>query len=349
MFRLPIATLLTLCALIFPAQAETPRDTLVKVSRDFIIPRYETLAQAAKVQQTAWEAFCGTPKAEAVASLQEAYQKAADAWAGIEFVLYGPISIDFRFERMAHWPERQNTVNRALANLLSRSGTDDLSPERFSQASAAAQGLTAVERLLFEKDAAKAFTDGSDTAKRRCAVGSAIARGLATTSAQVLDEWRRPDGALAKIENGDAGVIEDAATRFATDYSGLFDIIDDQKLGVPMGKKPDDARPMLAEGWRSNRSMRAIAVNLEAGEAMGKLLVDPNTDEGASLLYALRTPRTMAATLGQIDIGKIAADPKTRAQIVLLRDAIHSLREVAGNTVPSALGVTIGFSSRDGD
>ena len=106
MFRLPIAALLALACLTFAAQADANRETLVKVSRDFIIPRYETLAEAAKTQQSAWETFCAARNAEAVASLEGAYQKAADAWAGIEFVLYGPISTDFRFERMAHWPER---------------------------------------------------------------------------------------------------------------------------------------------------------------------------------------------------------------------------------------------------
>ncbi|WP_157961287.1 imelysin family protein [Microvirga flavescens] len=349
MFRLPVVAFMALVVFTGVAKADANRETLVKVSRDFIIPRYETLAKAMTAQQLAWETFCAAPKTEAASSLQDAYQKAADAWAGIEFVLYGPISTDFRFERMAHWPERQNTVNRALGNLLSRTGEDDLTPERFPQTSAAVQGLTALERLLFEKDAAKALTDGSDAAKRRCAVGRAIARGLSVTSAKVLDEWRRPGGMLATLESGDTALLDDGATRLATDYVGLFDIIDDQKLGAPMGKKPDDAKPLLAEGWRSQRSLRAILINLDAAEAMGKLLVDPNSDEGSSLFYALRTARAMTQGLGQANIGTLSADPKTRGRIVLLRDAVHSLREIAGNTIPTALGVTIGFNSRDGD
>ncbi|MCB8823248.1 imelysin family protein [Microvirga rosea] len=324
------------------------RETILRAVKDFVIPRYETLAQATKAEQDAWSAFCAAPKADGLAGLKSSYHTAADAWSGIEFVLYGPVGTDFRFERMAHWPERKNAIGRGLTNLLARKGTDDLTPERFAQTSAAVQGFSALERLLYDPDAAGAFTSGSAEATRRCNVAVAIASNLARTSAQVLDEWTRPDGVLTSLETGDDAKIEEAATRLATDYLGLFDIVDDQKLGAVMGDGTENVRPTLAEGWRSGRSMRAIAINLEAAQALGQILVDPASDEGSSLGFALRTARGMTEG-APADIGKATADPKERRNLVLLRDAVHSLRETAQAAVPAALGISLGFNSRDGD
>lgn len=349
--RAPLIATLVCLALAGPVLAEGSdgrRETVLRAARDFIIPGYDALAQATKAEEEAWTRFCAMPRADAIGGLKESYQTAADAWSGIEFVLYGPIGKDFRYERMAHWPERKNAIGRALSNLLARKGGDDLTPERFSQTSAAVQGLSALERLLYEENAADALSNGSEEAKRRCGVGTAIAGNLARTSAQALDEWRRPNGTLTEIEKGDDAKVEEAATRLATDYISLFEIIDDQKLGAVMGDGIDSVRPTLAEGWRSSRSMRAIALNLEAAAALGKLLVNPSSDEGSSLGYALRTARGMAESAPS-DIGKAAADPKERRNLVLLRDAVHSLRETAEASVPAALGISLGFNSRDGD
>jgi predicted lipoprotein len=345
----PILAALALCAcLAQTAHARDNRDTLLKAARTFIVPRYETLAKAMGAQEVAWSAFCSTPASGAVDQLKASYQTAADAWSGIEFVLYGPVSTDFRFERMAHWPERKNAIGRAMSTLLARTGAEDLTPERFSQVSAAAQGLSALERLIYDEKTAQLLKDETPAGRRACGVGQAMARGLSRTSGTVLAEWTQPGGTLAILENGDAALVESAVTRLMTDYVTLFEIIDDQKIGAVMGKNADEARPTLAEGWRSNRSMRAIAVNLESAESLARMLVDPGQDENASMFYAFESTRGLVQTL-PASIGDMAADPRQRRNLVLLHDSVHSLRDLVGSTLPAALGVSVGFNSRDGD
>jgi predicted lipoprotein len=304
------------------------------------------LADATAAQKSAWRQFCTSPDQQGLALAKSAFQRAADAWSGIEFVLYGPISADYRFERMAHWPERNNAVSRGLASLLSRS--DELTPERFAETSAAVQGLTALERLLYEPDALKVFTAKDAAARRHCDVGTAIANGLAATSRKVLDEWRAPDGTLAKLENGNEGLVDEALTRIVTDHITSLEIISDNKLGAAMGKRLEDARPNLAEGWRSGRSMRAIAINLDANAALTRLLFGPGAKQAESLLDSLQTAQHLAEGLPP-DIGKLASDAKQRFRIILLRDAVRSARDLAELSLPDALGVIIGFNSRDGD
>lgn len=348
MFRLIVSLVLLLGMAATPSFAQTDKAVLVRAARLFIVPRYDALKQATAAQRDAWTQFCAAPQSGSADALKDRFQKAADAWSGIEFVLYGPIGVDFRFERMAHWPERKNAVSRSLATLLSRSGTDDLSPERFAQVSAAAQGLTALERLLYDPKNAQALGGAAADGNRPCRVGEAIASALARTSATVLDEWTRPDGTLARLDRGEAGLVDDMATRLTTDYVTLFELIDDQKIGAVMGKTLDDARPPLAEGWRSGRAMRAIAVNLDAAEALARILLDDTKDENASLFFAFEAARDLAQGL-PADLGAMAADPKRRRDLVLLHDAVHSLRELVGATLPPALGVSVGFNSRDGD
>jgi predicted lipoprotein len=304
------------------------------------------LADATDAQKSAWRQFCISPDQKGFGVVQAAFRRTADAWSGIEFVLYGPMSANYRFERMAHWPERNNAVSRGLAGLLSRS--DELTPESFAKTSAAVQGFTALERLLYEPDALKVFAAKDPAAKRRCDVGTAIADGLAATSRKVLEEWRAADGTLAKLQSGNESVVDDALTRIVTDHVASLEIISDNKIGAAMGKRPEDARPNLAEGWRSGRSMRAIAINLEANAALTRLLFDPGARQAESLLDSLETAQRLAEGLPP-DIGKLAADGKQRPRIILLRDAVRSARDLAELSLPDALGVIIGFNSRDGD
>ena len=113
------------------------------------------------------------------------------------------------------------------------------------------------------------------------------------------------------------------------------------KLGAVLGKNPDEARPLLAESRRSGRSSRAIRLNLEAAEALSRAALAGDGDALASVLAGLDTARSVA--------GELAADPKRRRTLVLLRDAVASARETSGPVLAEALRITIGFNSRDGD
>ncbi|WP_210496038.1 imelysin family protein [Microvirga antarctica] len=327
--------------------ADARRQLVQAVAREELVPRYTTLAAAMAAQEAAWTGFCATPTKAGSTGVQAAFQQAADAWSGVEFILYGPISRDYRFERMAHWPERNNAVGRGVQALLARSG-DDLSPERFASVSAASQGLTALERLLFDGNAPDLYFATGEAATRRCAVSSAIAAGLARTSSQVLAEWTGPNGALAALETADAPAIDEALTRLVTDHITSLEIIYDKKLSAVLGKTQAEVRPTLAEGWRSGLSMRAIIINLEAIAALTRALAPPPSGAGASVGAALETAHHVAATLPP-DIGRTAADPKQRPRLILLRDAVRSARDLAELSLPDALGVIIGFNSRDGD
>ncbi|MBV9077810.1 MAG: imelysin family protein, partial [Methylobacteriaceae bacterium] len=297
----------------------------------------------------AWRGFCRAPTAGGTAGLAAAFRATADAWSGIEFVRYGPILEANRIERIAHWPERGNAVGRAISALVA--GTGELTPERLAGSSAAGQGLTALERLLFEgEEPGRVFLEPGPVAAQRCAVASAIATNVARIARETLEGWQQPNGALDRLSTGGPEERGEAATRLATELLAALEFIADAKLGAPMGKSDaEGARPTLAEGWRSGRSLRAIRLELDGIAALARPLIDPATDEGSSAAAGLATARSVAADLGDASLGDLAADPDRRASLLLLRNAVLGARELLGPALVQTLDVTIGFNSQDGD
>jgi len=357
-FRRVLALFAVLCAW-SPARAELPetppsnlpdyRVLLQTIARDFVIPRYVALADATRAQSEAWQEFCiSDRKGETFAALKDAYQGAADAWSGVELVRYGPISENFRNERMAHWPERNNAVARGLGPLLARTGSDDLSPDRIAQMSVAVQGLTALERLLYEKDSQSLMLASGQAAVRRCAVGQGIAANLARIAAEVLAGWRGDRGVPVQFDGMDAAALRAAVTRFSTDLLTMLQVMRDQKVEAVLGKSIETPRPLLAEGWRSGRSVRAILINLDAVQALTGLMVGPDVDGHDSMFAAIDATRDIANGLPP-DFGRLAGDAKERFRVVLLRDSLRGLHELGSVVVPVSLGITVGFNSLDGD
>lgn len=330
--------------LIGPASAADQRALVKRIAAEFIVPRYQALFDASERQRTAWQRFCADPSAAGGADLESAFHAAADAWSSIEFLRFGPITSRFRHERVAHWPERRNAVGRALANLLTSSETDILTEERFAGSSVAGQGLTALERLLFDDGSMDKLLRGTE-APVRCAIGTAIGRSLARVSGSVLREWTEADGVLASLTVANDAAITEALTRIATDLLSLYQLVGDHKLGAVMGREPGEARVALAEGRRSRRSTRAIVLNLESAHSLTRIVLDADDDPVLdSLDLALRLARNLPP-----EFAVLADDPKQRTRLVLLRDTVWGAQQRAEATIPSALGITLGFNSLDGD
>jgi predicted lipoprotein len=341
-----IGLLLTLVSGV-PTGAADHREMALRAAREFTLPRYEALAETTSAQATAWGNFCKSRPPRDLKALDVAFHKAADEWAKVEFLRYGPIGEDFRFERMAHWPERRNAVSRALSSLIGRSDAEVFSPERFQETSVAGQGFSALERLLFEDETRNALRSGALSAERLCQVGKAITNALATTSRKVSEEWRQKT--LPMLEQADEARAREAVTRFVTDLLTALEVVEDFKLVGPLGQSVDASRPMLAEMWRSGRTTRSIRLNLEAAGTLTRTLLGPDpADEGRSALDGIEAAAAIAGNTPE-NLGEVTADPRRRSQVVLLRDSVSSARTLVAAGLPPSLEITTGFNSLDGD
>jgi predicted lipoprotein len=326
-------------------QARDQRAMALELTQKFIIPAYQDLTKAAETQESAWAAFCTKPSKGAINSLKSAYNETADAWARIEFVRYGPIGKNFRYERMAYWPERKNAVARSLAKAIGE--PDKLTPERFKQASVAVQGLSAMERLLYDEGAVDALLSGPEAA-RRCEVGEAIALSVATLSGETLEGWRGKGGMIETLKTADEATVRETVSRLGTDLLGVYQAIGDLKLDAVTGMEAAEARPTLAETWRSGRSARAIAQNFQGVKAITTVIVGDDTAHGAKVLAAIQKAHDEAANL-PAPLGAMAEDEKARPALADLRQAVREARDLSGAYIPARLGIVIGFNSLDGD
>jgi predicted lipoprotein len=359
MGNFPRASLLVLAAAPVPAKpnpkaAQASKAALALVDQ-FVIPAYRNLVQTTEAQEKAWAAFAAKREAGDFPPLRAAYNATADSWANAQFIKTGPITLFLRYDRFAYWPEARNATSRALEQLLISANPKDLQPDSLAHDSVAGQGLTALERLLYEGDdpAALLKRPGKDGAWRT-QVGLGIARNLAVISRDVLKDWTAPDGVRAAIaaNKGWKNLFADApeaARLLLTDLVVGFKLMHDVKLLPVLGANAAAAKPKSAEAWRSGRSQRDLKLNLAAAQGMTTALADVTTPAHRAKIDGLLANAAKAIDAMPADLGEAAADPKRRARVDAARAAIKAAQTEIASTLPGDVGVTLGFNSLDGD
>lgn len=313
-----------------------------------VVPRYAALAKAMDDQHAAWIAAC-SPKGDGPSSqeLFVAHREATQRWAAIEFVRYGPISEDLRHERMAHWPDRRNAVGRALDRLIT--GSSPPSVESVRSTSVAGQGLSVLERILYD-DAGRRrqMSRRASERDRRCAAGTAVTGHLAILSRSTTDAWTGQGGQRAALAY--PAEARAALVRLATDLLTMLELIEGRKLALPLGGNgAESARPSAAEAWRSNQSLRIVRMNLEAVVAFTTAAYADIGGPPEALRQMLTDAMTASAAMDGVAVRHAVAGPPLRTQLILLGDLVLSLRQYLQDQLPEHLGVTVGFNSQDGD
>jgi len=292
--------------------AETPgAKAALAVTDGFVVPHYRALAEAADAQVRAWDVFCNGRARGQEETLRAAYNTLADRWAEIEFIKGGPLSLFLRSERFYYWPELRNATTTGLTALLASDDAHVFDPARLVYDNIPAQGLPAIERLLYEPEFAQN--------PNRCRVGQAIARNLAAIAHDVLNEWT-----VLPSNTGNGGVraaiaankgwnnnlfanADEAGGMLFTDMIGAITAINDRKLSAQMN-------------------------------AADKRTLDGAFDAAVVAVKALPT-----------DIPAGVADTAARPKFLAARAALKAAQVALAATVPHALNLSLGFNSLDGD
>ncbi|MFN4310873.1 MAG: imelysin family protein [Ferrovibrio sp.] len=343
-----------------PAQALEPEAYAV-INRNAIerhvLPRYDALADATSRLETMARTFCATPAAERkIDALRQAYHDAADAWQDIQHIRFGPIDLFFRSQRFAFWPDPRNTIGKQMAELIAKHASSSLDADTLGHGSVAVQGLPALERMVFGDDVKK-LQDAPDAAFR-CGYVVAISENLARMAREARQEWRAPNtGFAAMMLNPGQGAnprYRDAQDATLDLFKSLYTAIEfaaDHKLARPLGASVDDARPRLAESWRSERSLRNIRQNLAAATdlyvaAFAPQVVDKALD--AALRDSLARAAVSASAL-QMPLERAIQEIEGRKHIEKLAADMLALKGLLMQRLPEALQIPVGFNALDGD
>lgn len=328
----------------------------------YIVPRYTRLADAADDLNGTVRAFCDRADDRDLAAVRAGYQATMDAWMGIAHLRFGPVELFMRAFRIYFWPEGRGRVTGAVDALLAAGEPGALSGARLADASVAAQGLPALEYLLYTDPALR--QDGARAATR-CTLATGIAGNLVAMADRIVAEWRGESGEFRAsfLHPGPDNAWfqthrEATLALFKSFYGGLQRIVD-FKLLPPLGDSLEAAQPNLVESRASGRALRNIALNLEAlqalydgagGAGLGTLArssaTDPELD--ALLRKALRMTRDKARALDPSLAGAVA-DPARRPEVEMLSTWVRALKQIVRERLAPALGLSVGFNAMDGD
>ncbi len=318
---------LILSVLSLPALADVP-----KTLKDHVIPGYTQLAEATADLSAVAADDCTAD------GVRPAYHTAYDAWIGISHIQFGPLEDRDLTLAMAFWPDPKDRTGKALARLTS--AADDIvdDPDSFGEVSAAAQGFTALERMLY---------DPQQDTDYACRLTRAIATRLARNTQELAANW--PAFADVMLTAGQEGNTrfqspEEAQRALYTALSTGLEFLHDQRLGRPLGTY-DRPRPRRAEAYRSERTLRHIELSLAALENLAVSLADvplPKT------LAAFANARDRAAALDDPTLAGVA-EPASRFRIEVLQQSVRAVQIAVIDEIGAPLGITAGFNSLDGD
>ena len=268
-------------------------------------------------------------------AVKPAYHAAQDAWIGISHIQFGPIEDQGLSLAMAFWPDPKDATGKAIGRLMARKDPIVDRPEDFAEVSVAAQGFTALERLLYEPQADAGYA---------CRLTQAIAAGLARNALAINEGWAGHAALMRGAGDNDRYQSSDEVARaLYTALTGGLEFLHDQRLGRPLGTF-DRPRPRRAEAWRSGRSLPNILLSLDALEALALAMADdlPET------IRAFATARDRAARIEDPTLSEVA-DPSGRVKVESLQQAVAAIQLAVALEIGEGLGIKAGFNSLDGD
>lgn len=324
-------------ALLLCLSAPSAHAGVGEVIEAHVLPNLATFSAETRALAQAADRDCTTD------SVRPAYQRAFDAWVGVQHLAFGPLETGGRGLAISFWPDTRGMVPNALARLIADEDAAVDDPESFAEVSVAARGLFALEHLLWDEAYA-----GYEADSYECRLVTAIAADLARMAAAAELEWRQDEVPLL-LEPGQGGnrtylTEKEVQQQFYTAIQAGLEFDADTRLARPLGSF-ERPRPTRAEAWRSGRSLGNVILSLEALRDMSRHLADapiPATEAAFD---------TAIAVAEELDDPVFAGveDPSGRLKVEILQQRIDAIAVAVAGEIGEMFGVTQGFNSADGD
>ncbi|MET1257035.1 imelysin family protein [Aliikangiella maris] len=335
------------------------------LGNDVFVPGYQSLAQASVELVNSAQVFCSSSSLSAteLSQLRHAWLTVMDKWQLLQIMRFGPIVKNNYQYRIQFWPDDNNAVTNNIENLLS--GTQVITESVVANTSVGAQGLPAIEYLIFKADeqVLAEFSD-SNTAARRCQLLNAITLNLQTITADLVDRW------LASGEDfisdftgkgiagsGDTSKLDEMVSDVVNTLIEQAQFILLNKLQAPLGDNIP-GYTQAAESWRSEYSKANLVNNLKAfkvvygennfgfsrylNEVVEADVLDANMQERLQQLVDIS--EQIEGTYSQA-----LASQTEREKISQLVELMQSLIVKLEGDLAKAMNATVGFNGNDGD
>jgi hypothetical protein len=336
---------------------------LADLADGHIIPSYAAMQTTAQTLKDSTHTFCALPSPSNtdLTTLQQNWQSFNAAWQKIQWLKVGAIVENDRLLRVQLWPDKNNAVSRGVNALIAEQFV--ISAEYVSGENLGAQGIPALEYLLFPETSNNSLLTATNRQKR-CEVSSAIAQNLLNMSAAVTADWQATGGnyrAEFIAGTGDFTSVKNVMEELTTNWLQHIEIVEDTKLFEVLGDtSPGNFRD--AEHYLSDKSLASISINIHSflsiytnddGLGFDSILLD--FLEQQSINEELTTSlTTIVAQIEQIDqnfdsYAAMLADSSGRAALTDLVTEMRVLIDLIDTTFTQALDLNLGFNSSDGD
>jgi predicted lipoprotein len=261
----------------------------LSIIEKFAIPSYQTLQKNADQLVKSSHGFCAKINDDNFKALKSDFHSTMDAWQTVQILRSGPAMEKMRYYRLEMWPDRSNAATKHLRKLQKEADPASLKAEKFAKASTAIQGLSAMERVLYAKAVKVADFARENKANFKCHLLQAMSFNIQTISNELLHEWQHDYRDVLTQPSKENAIFETdkaVSAQFLNDLNTQLQVVLMQKI-----KRPFDhnrLRLTRAESWRSQRSLRNIALNLSASKQLydiGFALQIRNVHEITSLTY----------------------------------------------------------------
>jgi predicted lipoprotein len=355
--RLWLALLIGLMAT--PALAQlhpTGRTVITQAVEDAIRPGFAAFAEAARDMRMAMGGLCDEPS---VAGLEDARGRFRDvvlAWSRIENYHFGPLMKENRSERILFWPDRKGIALKQVQAILANKDATAADPATLKAKSVAVQGLGALEFVLFGTGAEALAVPEGDF---RCDYGNAISGAVSDVATEMSVEWFAVPGIATRMmrpsdDDPDYRSNDEVLQELIGVMAHGVEAIRDQRILPFLGRDGAPPKPKSALFWRSNMTMPSILANFEGLRA---LLVNSDiwryapTEQfwiGEQAMSEFDTVTIYGSGVtGTVE--EAMADPAHLDQVTDIVTSSQVLGKLVGEDLPAALGLSVGFSSLDGD
>jgi predicted lipoprotein len=320
-----------------------------RVIETYIIPHIDAFKAAAQPLPQAVENVCKSGSAEAQHDLEKKFQNVVVAYAGIDFLRFGPMLEKGRREQISFWPDPRGFVSRQMRMILLNKDEKIAEAGMLGKQSAAVQGLPALEMLIRDKSVPLGPTE---PAHFRCILAQAIAHNIVRLADEVSYGWEKPGGWKDKLLNPgpDNDTYKSASESAVEMVKALLVGI---SLTADLQLKPQvDPKLRLTPPYQKSGLQRQFyAASISSLHQFYNALrledyLDPKM--GWMKGWAQGTWRTIESIDGAGGRAPHAQrkDTPTSREVF---DRMNGLRNIVANRLSVAAGLTVGFNELDGD
>lgn len=331
-----------------------------------IRPGYATAQSALATLRSATTEFCADRTGTRFATLQTGWRAGMAAWQGVNAITSGPAAQDSLALRIEAWPSAFAAATATRMDQL-LAGTSALDEAAIAGQPVQAQGLQALEYLLFQGRSATDFPANA-TGDRRCALLAAVAANLATMGSTLNVAWQQ-QGAAQALTGSSTATSAEAYNLLGNLLLGQLVRLKDSALGPVIGLDTSGAafnpNAAAAEAIRSDTSLDQVVSQLQAaiklfdggsatsGNAGFARVLEQTGKTALRSGFRTRADDALAQAQALLTAGKelssANADTATTAQFSALFNAVRTLETYTQNQVLPALDITVTFNFNDGD